>query len=473
MSTTFVPSAAHLIEFIRAEDPHAAYHLALLRQAEEFAQVESAPGTAEARRLAQRLERWRYQHLRERQGRWDERDWQLADRLDELARLLSAREPLPPRRTLQAILSPDFDPPGLPEAKAALDPRTPLEEICRKARELTEANFSVDIGGDTARARDDAGVGASTAVPDERAKLPARKRRMFMYAPLYLSSYCVNYCAYCGFRFPEPIERKHLSPAQARREAETLRKLGFRHVLLVTGDYPQLVTPEYLAEIAQSLCDLGIHPGVEIAPLDTESYYTLVRAGVRSITLYQETYNLRLYEQYHPRGPKSSFLWRLEGLDRAAEAGMRRLGLGILLGLASPQEEFVHLVRHGVYLQRRFPERRIAFSLPRIHEAPCGFEVPYPVDDEMFVRLYCALRLTFPQAELVLSTRERPELRDRLAQICITQMSAGSSTAPGGYSSAEEASGLGKQFPVHDSRPAPVVFRTLEEAGFHLVWQID
>ncbi|MCS7238599.1 MAG: radical SAM protein [Thermoguttaceae bacterium] len=473
MSTTVFPTAPELVAFVQAEDPHAQHHLALLRQAEDWVRDAGRRGTLEACRLAARLERWRYQHLRERQGRWDSRDWQLADRLDELARQLAGRQPLPPRWTYQALASAQFDPAALNEALAALNPCTPLEKICQQARQITEANFSVDISKPGLVTGISAGEAGGLTGQGQLGAKQLRKRRMFMYAPLYLSSFCVNYCAYCGFRFPEPIERRHLTRGEARQEAEALRQLGFRHILLVTGDYPQLVSPHYLAEIASDLCQLGIHPGVEIAPLDTDGYETLVRAGVRSITLYQETYDLGRYEKYHPRGPKSSFLWRLEGLDRAAEAGMRRLGLGILLGLGEPQTELVQLMRHGVYLERRFPGRRIAFSLPRIHEAPSDFAIPHPVDDETFIRLYCALRIAFPRAELVLSTRERPELRDYLARVCITQMSAGSSTAPGGYTSPAEVTGLGKQFPVHDSRPAPEVFRSLEEAGFHLVWQID
>ena len=129
-------------------------------------------------------------------------------------------------------------------------------------------------------------------------------------------------------------------------------------------------------------------------------------------------------------------------------------------------------MRHGRYLHSRFPDRTLAFSLPRIYEAPAGFRVPFPVDDETFVRMYCALRIAFPDAELVLSTRERAELRNRLAQICITQISAGSCTAPGGYEDSAGQPHAGEQFPVCDNRSPAEVAAWLENAGFQVTWQV-
>ncbi len=473
MATVSGLISEELIGWLEAEDPHAGFHVPLLRRAMALCQRQDTGAAEEVSAVAAKLERWRYQHLRERQGQWQERDWNLADLLDHLARLLKGRAHLPTRSAYQAIQDERCDPPSLEKALEALDSRVLLQAVCNRAREITEEYFAVPAGEGIPGSLGYLGPGAGNPEKAFSRMLASRQRRMFMYAPLYLSSYCVNYCAYCGFRFTEPIERKHLSIAEARREAEALVAQGFRHILLVTGDFPQLVSPQYLAEVASALCELGVHLGVEVAPLDTAGYELLVEAGVRSITLYQETYDLQLYQQYHPRGPKASFIWRLEGLDRAAEAGMTRLGLGVLLGLSDPKKEVVFLLRHAHYLNQRFPDRRLAFSLPRIHQAPADFVVPYPVDDETFIRLYCCLRIAFPTAELVLSTRERAELRDRLARVCITQMSAGSSTAPGGYAQKNEAAALGRQFPVHDSRSPEEVFRALEKAGFKLIWQID
>jgi 2-iminoacetate synthase len=294
---------------------------------------------------------------------------------------------------------------------------------------------------------------------------------MLLYAPLYLSSYCINHCVYCGFRYPHDIPRRHLGREEVLDQADLLRARGLRHILLVAGDFPRLTTTAYYAEIIRALSARGLHVAVEIAPQSVASYAELVAAGACGVTLYQETFDERLYALYHPRGNKVSYDWRLEGLERAAEAGMKRLGLGILLGLGDPREDLVAMLRHARYLRERFPDRTLAFSLPRIYDAPQGFEPPYPVDDETFVRLYCALRIGFPASELVLSTREPAALRSRLAEICITQMSAGSCTVPGGYEDAGNQT-RGGQFPISDCRTPAEVAEWLCETGFEVVWEI-
>jgi len=294
---------------------------------------------------------------------------------------------------------------------------------------------------------------------------------MLLYAPLYLSSHCVNHCVYCGFRAPHSIRRKHLSVDEAVHQAEILHRRGFRHILLVAGDFPRLTTTDYYVDVIRAVVALGMSPAVEIAPQTTTSYAALAAAGACGVTLYQETYDEELYALYHPRGSKASYDWRLEGLERAAEAGMGRLGLGILLGLADPHKDLAAMLRHADYLHARFPNHTLAFSLPRIHQAPKNFETPYPVDDETFIRLYCALRVAMPRAELVLSTREPVWLRNRLAEICITQMSAGSSTIPGGYENGDDESG-GEQFPVCDHRAPDEVAAWLQTAGFDIAWDV-
>ncbi len=338
------------------------------------------------------------------------------------------------------------------------------------------------------------------AAPDRSAPSAAAAHwRVLLYAPIYLSNYCTNHCRYCGFRFPNAIPRKHLTLDEALGEAELLTHRGFEHLLLVAGDYPRLTSTEYFTTILRALVDRGVAPAVEIAPQSTDDYQALVQAGACGVTLYQETYNPSLYALYHPRGSKANFDWRLEGLDRAAEAGMLRLGLGFLLGLADPREELLAMLRHAHYLARRFPDRTLAFSLPRIRQAPSGFQAPFPVDDETFVRLYCALRTAFPRAELVLSTRELAPLRDRLAAICITQLSAGSCTSPGGYEAknlsqihqedlprpsdsgtargfrtgSQTAALAGEQFPVCDHREPAEVVESLRRTGLQPVWRLS
>jgi 2-iminoacetate synthase len=338
------------------------------------------------------------------------------------------------------------------EAIRCLDAAEPLDRVVRRAAELTAEHFGTS--------------GVSCAGSPKRWKV-------LLYAPVYVSNYCINHCRYCGFRHPEAIQRRHLDVEEALSEAEVLQQRGFRHVLVVAGDYPQLTRTPYFVEILRRLRTRGLAPAAEIAPQSTESYAALAAAGACGITLYQETYDEGLYRHYHPRGTKASYDWRLEGLERAAEAGIPRLGFGFLLGLADPQSDLLAMLRHARYVAGRFPDKRLAFSLPRIHDAPPGFHVPHPVGDELFVRMYCALRIAFPQAMLVLSTREPRHLRDRLTRICITQLSAGSSTAPGGYHAHAGQPAAGEQFPVCDQRCLPEVLDWLQAEGFEPTWEVE
>ncbi len=448
MSLDTLPPLDALTNWVRTHDDHAAHRLELLAEAEAILRRSLAVGGERRRVLAGRLQRWRYQRLNEFAGNLPPEERRLSDALDLAANALLDRPPRPARWPRGAVHSPEGGA-AAQRAVAALDQRLPLDELARQAREITFEHFaSASQSGTT------------------------RTRRMLMYAPLYLSSECVNHCTYCGFSYPLEIPRRHLSLRPVLAEAEILRRRGFRHLLLVAGDFPSRTTTVYFAEAIQALSARGFQPAVEIAPQSTEAYEELVRAGACGVTLYMETYDEEMYAAHHLRGPKTSYDWRLEGLERAAEAGMSRLGMGILLGLAEPREDLLALVRHAEYLAERSPHSRLAFSLPRIHEAPEDFEIPYAVDDESFVRFYCALRIAFPKAELVLSTRETRALRERLAQTCITQMSAGSSTTPGGYG--DEAEGhSGEQFPVHDERQPAEVADRLRHTGFVPVWSLD
>lgn len=457
MSTHTPPELESLADWIQATDDHAQHHLDLLSRVARALDTSAAASPAERAGLAQKVERWRYQHLNEHAGALTPQDETLVDALDGAARQLAGRGPPTPRRTRHAVHDPGLDTDSIREACAAIDPAYPLASLTERARELTEQHFP--------------------GTP-QRDSEPAARHRILLYAPVYVSSDCVNFCLYCGFRYPLEIVRRHLSVEESLDQARILRGRGFRNILIVGGEFPSQTTPAYYGEIIRSLAADGFEPGIEIAPQTTEAYAELAAAGACGVTLYQETYDERLYAKYHIRGPKSSYHWRLEAHDRAAEAGMPRLGLGILLGLAEPRADLLAMMRHAVYLSDRFPNRTLAFSLPRIHEAPEGFEVPYSVSDEDLIRFYAGLRIAFPDSVLVLSTREPADLRNRLAEICITQMSAGSSTAPGGYQASDEAAGgeaaaaepWGEQFPVSDHRSPAEVAGWLEQEGFHVTW---
>ena len=449
MTTQTNPPLESLAAWIRETDTHAAYRIQLLESADHILQGDKEADNEDRADLAVRLERWRYQYLNEGGSARQTMGRELVNILDLAANELAGRNPRPPRDTRQAVADQSLDVGSLADAIAFLDPGTALDDLAGRASRITQENFAATDSLDGSAAR-----------------------RMLLYAPLYLSSHCINHCTYCGFRYPRDIERKHLSAEQALLQADILRGRGFRHILLVGGDFPSLTTSEYYTEIIGRLAARRVAPAVEIAPQPTGAYGKMMQAGARGVTLYQETYNEELYSVYHPRGTKALFDWRLEGLDRAAEAGMGRLGLGILLGLAEPRRDLLALMRHGRYLQTRFPECTLVFSLPRIHDAPDNFQPPYTVDDETFVRFYCVLRVAFPRAELVLSTREPESLRHRLAKLVITQMSAGSSTIPGGYEDPDGAETADEQFPVRDRRTPAEVAGWLGDEGFAPTWEL-
>jgi 2-iminoacetate synthase len=291
-----------------------------------------------------------------------------------------------------------------------------------------------------------------------------------LYAPLYLSSYCVNRCQYCGFNRDNALDRIRLTIDEALAEAELLSQQGFRDLLLVTSEDRQFITVSYLARLAQALRGKFSFIGAEIYQMSAADYRQLFEAGIEGITLYQETYDRDAYAGYHLGGPKADYDTRLRGPDDFASAGMREIGLGVLLGLADWRIETLALGEHAFHLFRRYWQSRISFSFPRLRPA-CGVPTetfPHLVNDRNLVQMMLALRLCFADAGLVLSTREPAGLRDRLVQLGITRMSAGSRTSPGGYSHDQKEAG---QFEVNDERSASDVAAMLKRQGLEPVWK--
>ena len=289
-----------------------------------------------------------------------------------------------------------------------------------------------------------------------------------LYAPLYLSNECVNYCVYCGFSRNNEIKRITLSLEQVLDEAGILYEEGYRHILLVSGESPDKIDLPYLVAVVRALHERFASLSIEIYPLDTEGYRLLGEAGVDGLALYQETYDPSLYAELHPRGPKRDFVWRLESQDRAGRAGYRSLGIGALLGCGDWRFEALMMAIHGKYLTKRYWKSRVAISFPRLRWAPGGFQAVAAVSDKAVVQMLCGLRLVMPDAEMVLSTREQPSYRDNLIGLGVTRMSAGSKTDPGGYRGRYEA---GEQFRVEDSRVPSEVARVIDEKGFEPVWK--
>ena len=264
-------------------------------------------------------------------------------------------------------------------------------------------------------------------------------RTMRLFAPLYLSNECINNCKYCGFsRDNASILRVTLPVDEVVREARHLAAEGFRSILLVAGEHPKFVSNGYMEACIRAVRERAGIPSVslEVGPMEADEYRSLVVAGADGLVVYQETYHPPTYAEMHTSGPKRDFSWRLDCPERAYAAGFRRLGLGALFGLHDWREEALALAAHVDHLLRHCWKAHVTVSLPRLRPAAGGFVPRFELDDRNLVQLLCALRVTFPEIGLVLSTREAPELRDALVPLGVTMMSAGSHTEPGGYTGA-------------------------------------
>lgn len=294
-------------------------------------------------------------------------------------------------------------------------------------------------------------------------------RTVQLYAPLYVSNVCVNSCRYCGYNHTTDFQRTQLSIDEALADADVIADEGFRHLLLVSGEDRRFVTTDYLCELAERLGRRFSSLSIEIFPLSEDEYRRVCEAGVEGVTLYQETYDREVYAYYHPAGPKRDFDSRLEAPDRFAAAGMRQIGLGALLGLTDWRTETLALAEHAAYLMKRYWRAQVSFSFPRLRPAhKVADPWPHLLSDADLVQMMLALRLCFADAGIVLSTRERPELRDHLARICVTRMSAGSKTNPGGYTTHADSI---EQFEPADHRSPAEVADLIRSVGKEAVWK--
>ncbi len=311
-----------------------------------------------------------------------------------------------------------------------------LEELARASRELTLARFG---------------------------------RTMRMYAPLYLSNECLTTCVYCGFARELPIARKTLTPEETLEEARHLVRQGFRSILLLTGEHERLTGVGFIEERIRLLAGEVPSLAVEVQVWSEEEYRRLERAGCEGAVIYQETYDPETYARVHPAGRKRHFDWRLLGPERAARAGMRRVGIGALLGLADDwRREAIAVAAHARFLMRSSWRTQVTVSVPRMRPSAAGYQPKVEVADRDLVQLICALRLFLPDAGLVISSRESPALRDGVFRVGITHTSAGSHTEPGGYEHPDEAA---EQFEVADHRSPAEVAARLRELGYEPVWE--
>jgi len=294
-------------------------------------------------------------------------------------------------------------------------------------------------------------------------------RTQQMYLPLYLSNECTNSCTYCGFSHENAIKRRTLNQEEILQEIHTIkRKWDFEHILLVTGEDVRHTGVEYLKEAVRLCRRYFAHVSIEVQPLDTNEYAELAAEGVSAVMVYQETYNKVAYPQYHPKGKKRIFDWRLQCPDRVGQAGIRKVGIGCLIGLEDWRTDCFFTAAHLRYLEKKYWKMRYSISFPRLRpHAGLQDQRNFQTDREL-AQLICAYRIFDPDVELSLSTRESPRFRDHMMNLGITNMSAGSRTDPGGYSISQHEL---EQFAINDDRTPEEVVESVRRNGYEPVWK--
>ncbi|HAR63799.1 MAG: [FeFe] hydrogenase H-cluster radical SAM maturase HydG [Candidatus Margulisiibacteriota bacterium] len=292
--------------------------------------------------------------------------------------------------------------------------------------------------------------------------------RIVFFAPLYISNHCINDCRYCGFRASNKIVRSMLSIGEVKSETKMLLMQGHKRILLVSGEsYPAPKGLDYVFELIDAIYSVKYKENkirrinVNIAPLDGNEFERLRLKPIGTYQLFQETYHRKTYTQVHPTGPKSDYDYRLEGIDRAMKAGFEDVGLGVLFGLFDWRFEVMALLQHVESLEKRFGVGPHTISVPRLEPAEgadLAMAPPAKVSDADFRKLIAILRLAVPYTGIILSTREAAQLRREALKLGVSQVSAGSRTNPGGYTSQKQ----GEQFSLGD-------YRTLDEVIYDLL----
>ena len=293
-----------------------------------------------------------------------------------------------------------------------------------------------------------------------------------MYIPLYLSNKCTNICSYCGFSLDNKIRRKTLTMEELDREVAAIKKMGFDHILLVTGEAQGTVGFDYFKEVITRLKPHFSHISIEVQPLEQNEYQQLMKLGLDAVLVYQETYHRSAYESYHLRGSKMDYDYRLDTTDRLGRARIDKIGIGALIGLEDWRTDSAFVAAHLDYLEKTYWRTRYSISFPRLRPCEGGFQPVSVISDRQLVQLICAYRLFKPEAELSLSTRESIAFRDNVLPLGITTMSAYSSTHPGGYADNDihDKADL-EQFEIDDDRRPEEVAAAIKAKGLEPVWK--
>ena len=299
--------------------------------------------------------------------------------------------------------------------------------------------------------------------------------RIVLFAPLYLSNYCVNGCVYCPYHAKNKhIPRRKLSQEEIEKEAIALQDMGHKRLAIEAGEDPVNNPLEYILESIKTIYGIKHKNGairrvnVNIAATTVENYRKLHEAGIGTYILFQETYHKESYEKLHPTGPKHNYKWHTEAMDRAMQGGIDDVGLGVLFGLESYRYEFAALLMHAEHLEAVYGVGPHTISVPRIRKAddidPDTFD--NGIDDDTFAKIVACIRIAVPYTGMIVSTRESEKCRERLLHLGISQISGGSKTSVGGYFNPMPEKEESAQFDISDRRPLDEVLRWLMQLGY-------
>ena len=309
----------------------------------------------------------------------------------------------------------------------------------------------------------------------EKIKKDYYGNRIVLFAPLYLSNYCVNGCVYCPYHAKNKhIPRRKLTQEEIKQEVIALQDKRHKRLAIEAGEDPVNNPIEYILESIKTIYSIKHKNGairrvnVNIAATTVENYKKLHEAGIGTYILFQETYNKESYEQLHPTGPKHNYAYHTEAMDRAMQGGIDDVGLGVLFGLESYRYEFSALLMHSEHLEAVFGVGPHTISVPRIKKAddidPDAFD--NGIDDDIFAKIVACIRIAVPYTGMIISTRESEKCRERLLHLGISQISGGSKTSVGGYFKPMPEDENSAQFDVSDRRPLDEVIKWLMELGY-------
>ena len=298
-------------------------------------------------------------------------------------------------------------------------------------------------------------------------------KRVVVFAPLYVSDYCVNNCVYCGYKIDNKFNRRRLTMDEVAQEVKILEQMGHKRLALELGEDPVNAPIDYVLECLDTIYKTQNNNGeirrvnVNIAATTVENYKLLKEKGIGTYILFQETYHKPTYDKMHPKSLKGDYNYHLTAFDRAMEAGIDDVGAGVLFGLADPRFEVLGLMMHNAHLEEKFGVGFHTISVPRLQPANGVSLENYPhlLDDKMFKKIVAILRIAVPFTGLILSTRETPEMRKELLKYGVSQISAGSSTGVGGYKEREEGKEV-KQFKTNDERSPIEILKELLSDGY-------